>query len=61
MVWLSDMEAAEGFAAKVSVFEGMGVGNVDAGSQYECVELVSSVGKRAEELSEIQGKGVMWS
>ena len=55
------MEAAEGFTAEVSVFEGMDVGDVDVGSWYEWVELVHGVGKGAEELSEIQGEGVMWS
>lgn len=59
--WLLDMEAAEGFLAKVSVFEGMDVSDVNTGSQYEDVEFVSGVGKGMEELCEIQGEEVIQS
>ena len=55
------MEAAEGFVTEVGVFEGMDVGDVDTSSRYEEMKFVGCVGKRTEELSEIQDEGVIWS
>ena len=55
------MEAAERFAAEVGVFEGMGVGDMDACSRYEGMEFVGGVREGAKELSEIQDEGEMWS
>ena len=60
-VWASDMEAAEGFATEVSVFEGVDVGDVDTSSGYKGMKFVGCVGERAEELSKIQDEGVIWS
>ena len=59
--WLLDMETAEGFTAKVSMFEGVDVGDVDIGSWYKDIELVGGVGEGTEELCEIQGEEVMRS
>ena len=60
-VWLSDMEAAERFAAKVSMLKCVDVGDMNVGSRYKGVEFVGGVGERAKGLCEIQDGGVMWS
>ena len=60
-VWLSDMEVAEGFAAEVSVFESMDMGNMDSCTRYKGMEFVGGVREGTKELCEIQGEKVMWS
>ena len=53
------MEVAERFVAEVGMFEGVGMGDMDASSGYEVVEFVGGVRRETKELCKIQGEEVI--